>query len=67
MPAPPSIDILALGNAIVDVLSHVDDATIDALPVNKGAMTLIGVETTVTNQHGVHVADTTRTIVVRNG
>lgn len=32
-----------------------------------GAMTLIGVETTVTNQHGVHVADTTRTIVVRNG
>jgi len=32
-----------------------------------GTMTLIGVETTVTNQHGVHVADTTRTIVVRNG
>ena len=40
-PAPPSIDILALGNAIVDVLSHVDDAQIDALPVNKGGMTLI--------------------------
>lgn len=32
-----------------------------------GAMTLIGVATAVTNQHGVHVADTTRTIVVRNG
>jgi acyl dehydratase len=32
-----------------------------------GAMTLIGVETAVTNQHGVHVADTSRTIVVRNG
>lgn len=31
-----------------------------------GAMTLIGVETTVTNQRGVHVADMTRTIVVRN-
>ncbi len=31
-----------------------------------GAMTLIGVETAVTNQHGAHVADTTRTIVVRN-
>ena len=32
-----------------------------------GAMTLIEVETAVVNQHGVHVADTTRTIVVRNG
>jgi acyl dehydratase len=31
-----------------------------------GALTLIGVETTVTNQHGAHVADTSRTIVVRN-
>ena len=41
-PGPPSIDILALGNAIVDVLSHVDDAVIDDLPVNKGGMTLIG-------------------------
>ena len=41
-PVPPSTDILALGNAIVDVLSHVDDTVIDRLPVNKGAMTLIG-------------------------
>lgn len=41
-PAPPSIDILAVGNAIVDVLSHVDDAVIDGLPVNKGGMTLVG-------------------------
>jgi acyl dehydratase len=31
-----------------------------------GAMTLIVVETEVTNQHGVHVADTSRTVVVRN-
>jgi acyl dehydratase len=31
-----------------------------------GAMTLIVVATEVTNQHGVHVADTSRTIVVRN-
>jgi hypothetical protein len=29
-------------------------------------MTLIVVETAVTNQDGVHVADTSRTIVVRN-
>lgn len=32
-----------------------------------GAMTLIVVETAITNQDGVHVADTARTIVVRNG
>jgi len=31
-----------------------------------GAMTLIVVETAVTNQAGIHVADTSRTIVVRN-
>ena len=31
-----------------------------------GAMTMIVVETAVTNQHGAHVADTARTIVVRN-
>jgi hydroxyacyl-ACP dehydratase HTD2-like protein with hotdog domain len=31
-----------------------------------GAMTLVVVETRVTNQHGIHVADTARTIVVRN-
>lgn len=31
-----------------------------------GAMTLVVVETKVTNQNGVHVADTSRTIVVRN-
>ncbi|MGQ0683603.1 MaoC family dehydratase N-terminal domain-containing protein [Bradyrhizobium sp.] len=31
-----------------------------------GAMTLIVVETEVTNQDGVHVADTSRTVVVRN-
>ena len=29
-------------------------------------MTLIVVETAVTNQHGIHVADVSRTIVVRN-
>lgn len=31
-----------------------------------GAMTLIVVETAITNQDGVHVADAARTIVVRN-
>ena len=31
-----------------------------------GAMTLIVVETEITNQNGVHVADVSRTVVVRN-
>jgi acyl dehydratase len=31
-----------------------------------GAMTLIAIETKVINQDGVHVADTSRTVVVRN-
>ncbi|MGX1108386.1 MULTISPECIES: MaoC family dehydratase N-terminal domain-containing protein [Bradyrhizobium] len=31
-----------------------------------GAMTLIVVDTPVTNQNGVHVADVSRTVVVRN-
>lgn len=31
-----------------------------------GAMTLVVVETRVTNQDGVHVADTSRTVVIRN-
>jgi hypothetical protein len=31
-----------------------------------GAMTLVVVETVVTNQDGVHVADASRTVVVRN-
>lgn len=31
-----------------------------------GAMTLIVIETEITNQAGIHVADTSRTVVVRN-
>ncbi len=31
-----------------------------------GAMTLVVVETRVTNQNGVHVADVSRTVVIRN-
>jgi acyl dehydratase len=38
----------------------------DVVDKKGGAMTMIVVETTVTNQHGAHVADTARTIVVRN-
>jgi acyl dehydratase len=38
----------------------------DVADKKGGALTFIGVETEVTNQVGVHVADTRRTIVVRN-
>jgi hypothetical protein len=31
-----------------------------------GAMTLVVVETRVTNQNGIHVADASRTVVIRN-
>ena len=38
----------------------------DVTDKKGGAMTMVVVETTVTNQHDAHVADTARTIVVRN-
>jgi acyl dehydratase len=38
----------------------------DVTDKKGGAMTMVVVETAVTNQHGAHVADTARTIVVRN-
>ncbi|WGR92539.1 MaoC family dehydratase N-terminal domain-containing protein [Bradyrhizobium sp. ISRA443] len=38
----------------------------DVTDKKGGAMTLIVVVTEVTNQNGVHVADTSRTVVVRN-
>ncbi|SFR81327.1 adenosine kinase [Sphingomonas jatrophae] len=37
----PTLDILALGNAIVDVLARVDDALIEAEGMTKGSMRLI--------------------------
>ena len=38
----------------------------DVTDKKGGAMTMVVVETEITNQHGAHVADTARTIVVRN-
>lgn len=38
----------------------------DVADKKGGAMTMVVVETEVRNQHGAHVADTSRTIVVRN-
>ena len=42
MPAANTdFDVLAIGNAIVDVLAHVDDAFLAARNIRKGTMTLI--------------------------
>jgi sugar/nucleoside kinase (ribokinase family) len=40
MPAP-ALDVLALGNAIVDVIAHTDDDFLAARKLHKGAMQLI--------------------------
>lgn len=40
-PTTPRYDVIAIGNAIVDVLSPCDDATIAALGLNRGGMALI--------------------------
>ena len=38
----------------------------DVADKKGGAMTIVNVETRVTNQHGQHVADTFRSVVIRN-
>lgn len=43
-PTEPSLDILGIGNAIVDVLARSDDAFLDRHNLAKGAMRLIGAE-----------------------
>ena len=42
--APAEIDVLGVGNAIVDVLAETDDAFLDAERIAKGGMTLIDAE-----------------------
>ncbi len=37
----PSLDIVGIGNAIVDVLTTTDDSVLERLSLNKGSMTLI--------------------------
>ena len=39
---PGSLDVVGIGNALVDVLTHADDEFIAAQQIDKGAMTLIG-------------------------
>jgi sugar/nucleoside kinase (ribokinase family) len=43
-PSPPALDILGIGNAIVDVLARAEDSFLDAQNLAKGAMRLIGAE-----------------------
>ncbi|MEZ5831214.1 MAG: adenosine kinase [Dongiaceae bacterium] len=38
------IDVVGIGNAIVDVLAHCEDSFIEEMRLNKGAMTLIGTD-----------------------
>jgi sugar/nucleoside kinase (ribokinase family) len=40
----PRLDVLAIGNAIVDVIAQADDGFLAAQGLDKGSMTLIGVE-----------------------
>jgi fructokinase len=40
----PTLDILGIGNAIVDVLARAEDRFLEAKGLNKGAMALIGPE-----------------------
>ena len=40
----PSIDVIAIGNAIVDVMAPCEDALIERLGLNRGGMTLVDTE-----------------------
>src|SRR3954471_11278836 len=42
--SPGSLDVVAVGNAIVDVLAHADDGLVADLGVEKGSMTLVDAE-----------------------
>jgi sugar/nucleoside kinase (ribokinase family) len=42
--AAPRYDVVGIGNALVDVISHQDDSFLTALDLVKGAMTLIDTE-----------------------
>jgi sugar/nucleoside kinase (ribokinase family) len=41
----PTLDIIAIGNAIVDVIARADDAFIEAEGIDKGSMRLVDTET----------------------
>ena len=37
----PSMDVVGVGNALVDVQTRVDDSVLPALGIDKGVMTLV--------------------------
>lgn len=41
MPVPPEFDVVGVGNALVDVISHAEDHFIDRHDLVKGSMTLV--------------------------
>jgi sugar/nucleoside kinase (ribokinase family) len=41
---PADLDVIGIGNALVDVISHADDALLERLGMPKGAMTLVDEE-----------------------
>ncbi|NND76173.1 MAG: adenosine kinase [Ilumatobacter sp.] len=45
--APPTIDVVGIGNALVDVIAHATDDFLDGNQLVKGAMTLIETERAV--------------------
>jgi sugar/nucleoside kinase (ribokinase family) len=44
LPTEPKFDVVAIGNALVDVIAHVDDAFITRHALTKGTMALIDAE-----------------------
>lgn len=44
---PPSIDVVGIGNALVDVLTHTDERFVEAEGLVKGSMTLIDADRAV--------------------
>ncbi|HYN46800.1 MAG TPA: adenosine kinase [Allosphingosinicella sp.] len=47
MPSPTRLDVLAIGNAIVDIIADADDAFLEAEGLTKGMMRLIDAEVAV--------------------
>ncbi|SFF78161.1 Sugar or nucleoside kinase, ribokinase family [Novosphingobium sp. CF614] len=48
----PSLDVIAIGNAIIDVIANCDDAAIEELGLARGGMTLIDAD----QAHGLYAA-----------
>ena len=46
-----ALDVVGVGNAIVDVLAQADDGLLNELGLDKGAMTLIGLTGDINNKN----------------